>query len=64
VERLKEVDVEYLVEDWEYATGHLAEFQARVFQPEVDHIWGFLISSFTVSEGNLRFNRLRRPRVV
>jgi peptide deformylase len=56
VERLKEVDVEYLAEDGEYVTDHLTEFQGRVFQHEVDHIWGFLISSFTVSEGNLRFN--------
>lgn len=55
VDRMQEILIEYMNEEADYVTDTLEGFEARVYQHEVDHCWGFLISSFTVCEGNLRF---------
>mmetsp|Transcript_13253 Transcript_13253/g.24850 ORF Transcript_13253/g.24850 Transcript_13253/m.24850 type:complete len:187 (-) Transcript_13253:36-596(-) len=55
VERLKDIEVDYIRDDGEFITEKLTGFPGRVFQHELDHVWGFLISSYTVSEGHLKF---------
>jgi peptide deformylase len=65
IERNDSIDVEYIHVDHGYIQENIDGFKARVFMHEVDHLWGFLISSFTVSSGRLIVkDKLKNPEVA
>ena len=53
VERNKSVLVQYMNLEGEYIEEELEDFPARVFQHEVDHLSGYLMTHFSVSFGRI-----------
>lgn len=53
VERNKSILVQYMNLEGEYIEEELEDFPARVFQHEVDHLSGYLMTHFSVSFGRI-----------
>jgi len=47
------IKVRYMDQYAQYCEEEFSGFPARIFQHELDHLWGFTLANFSVNEGNL-----------